>query len=96
MSPGYIDSKTPLLKRMRRIEGQTRGIEKMIAENKYCIDILNQIAAARMALDKVAIHIVNEHITHCVQEAFNAGDKEEINAKTTELMEVIDRFIKNR
>ena len=65
-SPGYLHSKSALVNRMHRIEGQTRGIEKMISENQYCIDILNQIAAVRTALDRVAIHIVDEHINHAL------------------------------
>ncbi len=90
VNPAYKDNKTSLINRMRRIEGQTRGIEKMIDDNKYCIDILNQITAARTALDKVAMSIVNDHIHHCVKEALTTGDQVEIDNKTRELIEVID------
>ncbi len=95
-SPGYLHSKSALVNRMHRIEGQTRGIEKMISENQYCIDILNQIAAVRTALDRVAIHIVDEHINHCVKEAIDSKDRESADVKRKELMEVIDRFMKIR
>ncbi|MCL5047681.1 MAG: metal-sensitive transcriptional regulator [Firmicutes bacterium] len=94
VSPGYARSKVALLNRMRRIEGQTRGIEKMIEENKYCIDILNQIAAVRTALDRVAVSVVDEHISHCVREAIDSKDKQDADIKQQELMEVIDRFMK--
>ena len=63
---GYNDNKDRLLKRLKRIEGQIRGLGKMVADDKYCIDILTQISAARSALDKVAVELVRDHAKHCL------------------------------
>lgn len=63
---GYGNSKEQLLKRLSRIEGQVRGLSKMVNEDKYCIDIITQISAARAALDKVAVELIREHARHCL------------------------------
>ena len=66
---GYTATKDQLLRRLRRIEGQIRGIESMVEEDRYCIDVLTQIAAARAALDKVALGLLDDHAQHCVMGA---------------------------
>jgi DNA-binding FrmR family transcriptional regulator len=89
---GYVDEKDALIKRMRRIEGQTRGIEKMISEDRYCIDILTQIAAVSTALEAVAGRILDDHVNHCVRHALSSGDDAVAAAKTKELLEAVHRF----
>ena len=66
MAHGYEDHKPQVIKRLSRIEGQVRGLSKMVAEDKYCIDILTQISAARAALDKVAVELIRDHARHCL------------------------------
>ncbi|MDA8291730.1 MAG: metal-sensitive transcriptional regulator [Actinomycetota bacterium] len=89
---GYVDDKDSLLKRMRRIEGQARGIEKMISEDRYCIDILTQIAAVSTALEAVAERILDDHVNHCVRHALSSGDDAVAAEKTAELLEAVHRF----
>lgn len=95
---GYLHAghKDALLKRMRRIEGQARGIEKMIADDRYCIDILTQIAAATTALETVAGKILDDHVNHCVKGALASGDEEVAAEKSRELLEAVHRFIRTR
>ncbi len=93
---GYVADKDALVKRMRRIEGQTRGIEKMITDDRYCIDILTQIAAVTTALDAVAVKILEDHVTHCVRHALSSGDDAVAAEKTNELLEAIHRFTRTR
>ncbi len=95
---GYIASgdKDALLKRMRRIQGQARGIEKMISEDRYCIDILTQIAAIDTALEAVAFKILDDHVSHCVKHALTSGDAEVAADKTTELLAAVHRFARTR
>ena len=71
--PGYTLTKDDLLKRLRRIEGQTRGITAMVEEDRYCIDVLTQISAIRSALEGVAIGLLDGHVRHCVADAVSAG-----------------------
>ena len=73
MQHGYADSKDSHIKRMRRIEGQVRGITKMIESDKYCIDILTQVSAVNKALEAVALGLLDEHLKHCVADAATAG-----------------------
>ena len=73
MQHGYADSKDAHLKRMRRIEGQVRGISKMIESDKYCIDILTQVSAVNKALEAVALGLLDEHLKHCVADAAAEG-----------------------
>lgn len=93
---GYVADKERLRKRMRRIEGQARGIEKMIAEDRYCIDILTQIAAVDTALEAVAFKILEDHVNHCVRHALASGDEAEAAAKSKELLEAVHRFARTR
>ena len=91
--PGYIDNKEQVKNRLRRIGGQIGGIERMVEEERYCIDILTQISAAQAAIDKVALALLDEHTRHCVVGAKSAKDREE---KTEEMMEAVGRLLKSR
>jgi CsoR family transcriptional regulator, copper-sensing transcriptional repressor len=93
---GYHEQKGVLIKRLHRIEGQVRGIEKMVAEDRYCIDILTQIGAATTALESLGFRILDEHVKHCVAGALTSGDETEAQAKTTELLQAVHRFAKTR
>ncbi len=88
---GYTATKDQLLKRLRRIEGQVRGVQGMVAEDRYCIDVLTQIAAAQAALDKVALGLLDAHAHHCVTAAEGAEQREE---KTDELMAAVGRLMR--
>jgi len=93
---GYFADKESLIKRMHRIEGQVRGIEKMITEDRYCIDILTQIAAVDTALEAVAFKILDDHVIHCVAGALASGDKDVASEKSRELLEAVHRFARTR
>jgi CsoR family transcriptional regulator, copper-sensing transcriptional repressor len=84
-------SKAPILKRLSRIEGQVRGLTRMVEEDRYCIDIVTQIAAVRAALRKVEEEVLRDHISHCVEHAIVSGDADEQRRKIAELMEVLGR-----
>jgi DNA-binding FrmR family transcriptional regulator len=88
---GYTASKDELLARLRRIEGQIRGIEGMVEQDRYCIDVLTQISAARAALDKVALGLLDDHAHHCVMGADSAPERDE---KTAELMDAVGRLMR--
>lgn len=72
-APGYAGTKDAHLARLRRIEGQVRGLARMVDEDAYCIDVLTQISAATKALESVALSLLNEHLSHCVRDAINQG-----------------------
>jgi len=93
---GYAAEKPALVKRLHRIEGQVRGIEKMVEDDRYCIDILTQIAAATTALDALAVQILDDHIRHCVADALASGDQAEAREKTDELLQAVWRFAHTR
>ncbi|MGN6662616.1 MAG: metal-sensitive transcriptional regulator [Solirubrobacterales bacterium] len=86
---GYQEDKEKLLKRLARVEGQVRGVSKMVAEERYCIDVLTQIGAIQAALDKVALGLIDDHTRHCVVEA-EGGERVE---KVDELMAALGRFV---
>ena len=93
---GYIavmakDSKTATLKRLNRIEGQVRGLARMVEDERYCIDIVTQIGAVRAALRRVEEEVLREHVAHCVEHAISSGDKADQRRKVAELMEVVER-----
>ena len=88
---GYAATKEQLLNRLRRIEGQVRGIEGMVEQDRYCIDVLTQIAAAQAALDKVALGLLDEHAHHCVTGAADPDVREE---RTAELMAAVGRLMR--
>ncbi|HWT93389.1 MAG TPA: metal-sensitive transcriptional regulator [Solirubrobacteraceae bacterium] len=87
---GYSASKEQLLKRLKRVEGQVRGIEGMVEDDRYCIDILTQISAVQAALDKVALGLMDEHARHCVMGAEGEVQQE----KTDELMAAVGRLMR--
>jgi DNA-binding FrmR family transcriptional regulator len=93
---GYTADKELLIKRLARIEGQVRGIARMIDEDRYCIDILTQLGAVDTALEAVAIKVLEEHVQHCVAGALASGDPKEANEKSRELLEAVQRFAKTR
>ncbi len=93
---GYVADKEALRKRMHRIEGQVRGIEGMIAGDRYCIDILTQIAAVETALEAVAFKILDDHVSHCVANALASGDEVVAAEKSRELLEAVHRFTRTR
>jgi DNA-binding FrmR family transcriptional regulator len=95
-SHGYTPHKDQLLKRLARIEGQVRGISRMIEDDRYCIDILTQLGAVDTALEAVAIKVLEEHVEHCVAGALASGDKEAAEEKSRELLEAVQRFAKTR
>ena len=78
---GYHADKPALVNRLHRIEGQVRGIEKMVEDDRYCIDILTQISAVGTALDALALRILDQHVNHCVVDALASGDDEDAQAK---------------
>jgi DNA-binding FrmR family transcriptional regulator len=91
---GYV--RDAIGKRLRRIEGQVRGIEKMVEEERYCIDILTQIGAAMTALENVGLKVLEDHVDHCVAGAIASGDAVEARAKADELLAAVQRFAKTR
>ena len=93
---GYHADKEALTKRLHRIEGQVRGIERMVDDDRYCIDILTQISAVSTALDSLAFQILDSHVNHCVADALTSGDRTDAQAKTQELLEAVQRFAKMR
>jgi DNA-binding FrmR family transcriptional regulator len=93
---GYASEKPALVRRLHRIEGQVRGIERMVDEDRYCIDILTQISAATTALESLALQILDDHIRHCVAGALASGDEADANTKVEELLEAVKRFARTR
>ena len=93
---GYTGDKAALVKRLHRIEGQVRGIERMIEEDRYCIDVLTQISAVTTALESLAFRILDDHVQHCVAGALASGDPDEVDAKSRELLEAVHRFSRAR
>jgi DNA-binding FrmR family transcriptional regulator len=93
---GYVDDKSALVKRLHRIEGQVRGIEKMVTDERYCIDILTQLSAVTTALEAVGLKILDDHVRHCVAGALQSGDEQEASIKTEELLAAVQRFTRAR
>lgn len=92
--PGYVDDKDAVLKRLRRIEGQVRGLQRMVDEETYCIDVLTQVSAVNRALQSVALSLLDEHLSHCVAHAVAAGG-EEADAKVREASDAIARLVRS-
>lgn len=88
------ETKTARLKRLSRIEGQVRGLSRMVEEDRYCIDLVTQISAVRAALARVEQDVLRDHIGHCVEHAIASGNKEEQRKKIAELMAVLERSSK--
>lgn len=91
---GYSNTKDDQLMRLRRIEGQVRGIAKMIEDEKYCIDVLTQVSAATKALQSVALGLLDEHMSHCLVDAARAGGAEQ-DAKLREASDAIARLVRS-
>ena len=87
----HRDNKAQLLARLNRIEGQVRGVSRMIEEGRYCIDVLTQINAARAALAKVESEMLKTHLNHCIEGAIISGDADDQRAKARELIELLER-----
>ena len=90
-APGYIHNKKGIQDRLNRLEGQVRGIHRMVDEERYCIDVLTQIAAVQAALDKVALGLLDDHAHHCVIGAQDLAERED---KTDELMAAVGRLMR--
>jgi CsoR family transcriptional regulator, copper-sensing transcriptional repressor len=93
---GYSGEREAIVRRLHRIEGQVRGIERMVDEDRYCIDILDQISAVSTALEKVGLRILDGHVNHCVSDALRSGDPAAAEAKTQELLQAVERFARAR
>ena len=96
MTHGYVQDKDALVKRLHRIEGQVRGIERMVEDERYCIDVLTQIGAVTTALESVAFKILDDHVGSCVSGALASGDAEVAAEKSKELLEAVQRFARTR
>ncbi len=92
--PGYSDEKALVQKRLRRIEGQVRGLQRMVDEDRYCIDILEQVSAATRALQSVALVLIDEHMAHCVSDAVRQGG-DEATEKLAEASAAIARLVRS-
>jgi len=89
---GYTRDKEEVRRRLRRIAGQVRGLEKMIDDDRYCIDVLTQVSAVKAALESVALLVLEDHVDHCVADAIRAGDGAE---KVVELTSAIERLVRS-
>ena len=96
MTHGYVSDKEALVKRLHRIEGQVRGIERMLEDERYCIDILTQIGAVSTALESLAFKLLDDHVNHCVAGALSSGDAANAEEKSRELLEAVQRFARTR
>ncbi len=94
MSHGYITEKDDYLRRLRRVEGQIRGLQRMVDEDVYCIDILTQVSAATKALESVALGLLDDHLAHCVVGAAKAGGPD-ADAKLREASDAIARLVRS-
>jgi DNA-binding FrmR family transcriptional regulator len=92
--PGYSETKDAQLKRLRRIEGQIRGLQRMVEEDKYCIDVLTQVSAVTRALQSFSLGLLDEHVSHCVVAAARDGGAE-ADAKVRELSEAVARLVRS-
>jgi DNA-binding FrmR family transcriptional regulator len=91
---GYASDKDALLKRLRRIEGQVRGLQRMVEDDTYCIDVLTQISAATKALEAVGLSLLEDHLQHCVSDAIAAGGPD-ASTKVTEASQAIRRLVRS-
>jgi DNA-binding FrmR family transcriptional regulator len=89
---GYYENKTDILGRLRKIEGQVRGLQRLVEEDTYCIDIMTQISAAQSGLRKVAVRLLDDHIHHCVAESISSGD--DAGTKISEATAAVERLLK--
>ena len=94
MRPGYSDSKNDVQRRLRRIEGQVRGLQRLVDEDTYCIDVLTQVAAATKALQVVALQLLGDHLSHCVHDALIEGGSA-ADDKVREAQAAIERLVRS-
>ena len=94
-TPGYHDDKAAVLVRLRRIEGQIRGLQRMVDDDSYCIDVLTQVSAATRALQGVAVQLLDDHLRHCVSTAVQSEDRAESDRILTEASRAIERLVKS-
>jgi DNA-binding FrmR family transcriptional regulator len=94
MRPGYIDDKEAVQRRLRKVEGQVRGIQRMVDEDRYCIDILEQVSAATKALQAVALSLLDDHLARCVSDAVRKGG-DEATEKLNEASAAIGRLVRS-
>lgn len=92
--PGYLADKSAYARRLKLVEGQVRGIQRMVDEDAYCIDVLTQISAVTKALQSVATGLADDHIHHCVHDAAVSGDTEQLDRKMDEVMAAVKRLMK--
>jgi DNA-binding FrmR family transcriptional regulator len=93
--PGYVDDKSAVLARLKRVEGQVRGIQRMVEDDTYCIDVLTQVSAATKALQSVAVQLLDDHLRHCVASAVQSDDRAESERIITEASRAIERLVKS-
>jgi DNA-binding FrmR family transcriptional regulator len=93
---GHGYDKRDLIRRLHRIEGQVRGIERMVEDDRYCIDVLTQISAVSTALESLAFRVLDDHVQHCVKDALASGDEIAAAEKSAELLAAVHRFTKTR
>ena len=91
---GYSENRAQVVRRLRRIEGQVRGLQRMVEDDAYCIDVLTQVSAATRALEAVALELLEAHLRHCVSEAIEAGGPE-AEAKIAEATAAIGRLVRS-
>ena len=91
---GYSGAKDDVLRRLRRVEGQVRGLQRMVGEDAYCIDVLTQISATTRALRSVALELLGDHLSHCVQDALQTGGPE-ADSKVQEARDAIERLVRS-
>jgi CsoR family transcriptional regulator, copper-sensing transcriptional repressor len=91
---GYSEGKDDALRRLRRVEGQVRGLQRMVGEDAYCIDVLTQISATTRALRSVALELLGDHLSHCVQDALQTGGPE-ADSKVREARDAIERLVRS-
>ena len=94
-TPGYSDDKVAVLARLKRVEGQIRGLQRMVEDDTYCIDVLTQVSAATKALQSVAVQLLDDHLRHCVTHAVHADDSAESERIITEASRAIERLVKS-
>jgi CsoR family transcriptional regulator, copper-sensing transcriptional repressor len=92
--PGYAGAKEDYLKRLRRVEGQVRGLQRMVDEDTYCIDVLTQVAAVTKALQAVSLGLLEDHLAHCVVDAARAND-EQARVKVREAADAVARLVRS-
>ena len=94
-APGYYDDKAAIVARLKRVEGQIRGLQRMVDDDTYCIDVLTQVSAATRALQSVAVQLLDDHLRHCVSNAVQSDDPDEADRIITEATRSIERLVKS-